>query len=488
MTLHVETPATGKRSPAPATARSGMSPRMLDGLALTCLLLVMGRVTLHAAQPLSNGDTWFHLRIGHELWGPWSLGHPGRLSSGATSAWVPTQWSTEMLAAKAEDWFGLPGVAWLFGAMFLAFIVVVYAVCRREGSTLPATVSCGLAVIASTPALSARPQVVSLALVALAVALWLRAWRVGTVPWVLVPVTWVWATAHGLWSAGVVVGVVCVVGLVLDRRVTRRVAVRMAAVPIASVVAACLTPLGPRLLTSQVAVGERTHLIGEWQATSFRTVSAFVVAVMIAGVVARWARRGNVPWTHLLLLLLACGWAALVTRMVPVAAVIVAPLLAGGLQELLETRTPWQRPRRLEKLVVGAGVAVCLVALAVAVPHTAERAGGVPSGLEPRLAALPTGTAVAVEDPTGAWIEWRFPGLDPTIDGMLDAYPAPYIQGFADYRDVKPGWQDYLQDTGARVAVLLKGSPLSAAVQDQLGWKVVDRDGPYLYLEAPESP
>jgi hypothetical protein len=484
------TPGQSTTEPGPRADKkdAGIRPSVLTAAALVTLVLVMVRVTVHAGMPLDNGDTWFHLRIGHLLWGPWSITHPGGLTEAASSPWLPTQWSTEMLAAKVEDWFGLPGVAWLFGAMFLVFMVVVYVVCRRRASTLPAVVATGLAVIASAPALSARPQVISLALLAVVVGCWLRAWEHGQVPWVLVPVTWVWATAHGLWTAGVIVSVVSAVGLVLDRRVDRRTAWRMAAVPVLSVVAACLTPLGPRLLTTQLAVGERTHLIGEWQATSFRTIPALVVGVMAAALLARWARGGSrVPWTHLLLFLVACGWAALVTRMVACGGVVLAPLLAAGLQGLLEDRIPLARPGRAEKVVVAGGVLGCLLALALAVPHTASKPGHVPDAFAPRLAALPKGSPVVVEDATGSWIEWRFPGLQPTIDGMLDAYPVDYMADFANFHDVAPGWQRFLASTHARDAVVVKGSRLSTAMQEQLHWRMVQKDGTWVYLVAPGS-
>ena len=475
----------------PAKAGAGVvaRPSLLTGAALATLILVMARVTLHAGQPLDNGDTWFHLRIGHLLWGPWSLSHPGRLTDAASSPWLPTQWSTEMVAAKAEDWFGLPGVAILFGALFLAFIVVVYVVCRRRASTLPSVVATCLAVIGSAPALSARPQVISLTLLVVVVGCWLTAWETRRAPWVIVPVTWVWATAHGLWSAGVIVSVVCVVGLVLDRRVDRAQALRMAAVPALSVVAACLTPLGPRLLATQLAVGERTHLIGEWQATSFRTVPAFVVGVMVALVVVGWARKGGtqIPWTHVLLVLVACGWAALVTRMVSSGAVVLAPVLALGLQQLLEDQTPLVRAPRWEKLVVGGGALGCLLLLALVAPHTAKEPGGVPEAFSSRLSSLPAGSHVLVEDATGAWIEWRFPELQPSLDGMLDAYPVQYISDFSDFRDVEPGWQHFVADSHARDAVLLKGSAITAALQDQLHWRVVQRDDAWIYLVAPGS-
>jgi hypothetical protein len=62
-------------------------------------------------RPLTNTDTYFHLRFGHEFLHGWSLRHPGSVSTFATADWVPTQWLSEIVMAKTEDWFGLPGVA-----------------------------------------------------------------------------------------------------------------------------------------------------------------------------------------------------------------------------------------------------------------------------------------------------------------------------------------------------------------------------------------
>jgi len=469
------------------SARAGPAPWLFDATAMVCLLALMARVSIHAAQPLDNGDTWFHLRIGHELWGPWSLDHPGGLTRFATSPWVPTQWSTEMVSAKVEDWFGLPGVAVLFGTLFVVFVVAVYALCRRYCAPLGAVVATSLAVIGAAPSLSARPQVVSLVLATVVVGSWLRAGRDLRAPWLLVPLTWVWATAHGLWSIGVVIGAVACVGIALDRRPDRRTTLRLAAVPALSLVAACLTPLGPRLLTSQAAVGARSSLISEWQATSFREVPAFVVGLMMALVVLRWARSREVDWLPLLLLLLGAAWTAMVQRLVGFGGVLAAPLLATVFQQLLDRSSRWRRPGRPERLVVLGGALACVLGLVLATPHTAVGPGGVPDRFTGRLAALPDGATVAVEDSTGAWIEWRFPRLDPTIDGMLDAYPVDYISAFNDFRELRPGWQGFLERSGAHDAVLLAHSPLSAAVQEQLHWRVVQRDGAWVYLVAPGS-
>ncbi len=75
------------------------------------------------------------------------------------------------------------------------------------------------------------------------------------------------------------------------------------------------------------------------------------------------------------------------------------------------------------------------------------------------------------------------------IDGMLDAYPVELHRRTSSRSpDVEPGWQDFVRRSGAHDAVLLKGSALSAALQDQLGWQVVQRDDQWVYLKAPSSP
>ena len=473
MDARAEPLASDRNSPALVAA-----PLLVLGLLLAIVLR-------YSALDLDNQDTWFHLALGDRFLGSWRLGDPGALSSFATSPWVPTQWSTELLASGTEHALGLPGVAWLFGALMLAFVLTVYVTCRRVGTPLASALMTSFVVFAAAPALSARPQVISLVLLAVTVGAWMRSANDGRARWWLVPLTWVWATAHGLWSAGVLVGLVCCVGILLDRRIERRRVGSLFAVPVLSVVAAAMTPVGPRLLSSQLAVSARTSLIAEWGPTSFREVPALAAALMVAWLVVLWARRGSVPWVHLLLLLLACGWILLVTRMVAPGAVVVAPLLAQALQPHVPSAEGTTTSARVERWGIGLASLAYLVALGLAVPHTAAVAEGVPTGFASRLQQLPEGSAVLVEDGVGGWMEWRFPGVDPTIDGMLDAYPVGYIRDFFDMTDLKPGWRTFVERSDARVAVLQQGSPLSAAMQQQLGWRVVQHDGTWVYLVSP---
>lgn len=500
MTTHVPAPPTAVDDEAREPDRSPVSTapdpvqRVLAAAPLALLVLLLAVVLRLSALHLGNADTWFHLVLGDRFRSGWSLAHPGAPTPFATTPWVPTQWSTEILASLAQSWFGLPGVAWLFGALYLVLVLATYLSCRRTALPLAAVLPTALVVFAAAPALSARPQIVSLVLLTLTVAAWLRTVEDGRPRWWLVPMTWVWATAHGLWSAGVLVGVVCCVGLLLDRRLSGPRGWRVAAVPVFCLTASMLTPVGPRLLSSQLTVSARTSMIAEWGPTSFRSVPALAAALMVAALVVLWARRGGCSWTRLLLLLLAGAWIVLVTRMVSLGAVVVAPMLAEELQRATRPPTDVGIPERLpmrfamppaERLTLAVTALAYLMVLAVAAPRLAAAPDGVPSGLAPRLEQLPRGSVVLVADGIGGWLEWRVPSVHPVVDGLLDAYPVAYLHDFFAATRVQPGWQRFVADSGARVAVVPSGSPLRAALAERLGWRPVQHDGRWDLLEAP---
>ena len=391
-----------------------------------------------------------------------------------------------MLFSKAADLGGLPGVTFIFGVLALALIVALYICCRREGGVLPATIATFAAVVGASYAVSARPQIVSMILLAVALAAWLQTSRDLRARWWLVPLTWVWATAHGLWSFGVVLGLLCAVGIVLDRgpQLGWAARTRLLGLPVLCLIAAALTPVGPRLLMSQLTVANRTTFITEWGPTSFHRVPAIFVAGMIAVVLLIWLRRGGGSWTRILLLFLAAAATAYYTRLVPVGAVIAAPLLTAALREQFTFVLTVPR-RRFEAGALILGLVACLVGLVIAIPRTAAQPKGVPLGLAPRLAALPQGTTVYDDDVLGGWLEWRFPRLNPVIDGMFDAYPVNYLSRWQRAQELMPGWPHFVASTNARVAVLQEGSAVANALQVQLGWRHAQTDNGWVYLIAP---
>jgi hypothetical protein len=452
------------------------------------LLLVLVR---WVSAPISNGDTFFHLRYGHEFLAGWSLRHPGHVSHFGHRDWVPTQWASQMLMALMESAFGLSGVAWLTGVVVLATVLAVFLVARRYADPLPSVVVTLLAVLATSDNLTPRPQVVSYLLILVVTHVWLRMAQDLRPRWWLVPLTWVWAALHGMWPVGAIIGFVALLGIVLDNRSRLRELrpqlLRLLAVPVLSLLVAALTPVGPRLYEAVFLVGGRAKFHDEWSATDFHMRQAALAAALIVVTLGVWlrARRATPPdWVEVLLLLLAAGWSAYAVRTVPIAVMMMVPLLAGALQQLIGSSRP--APPRERTVVAGIAVAAVVVLTAV-VPSTADRAAAVPGWLNPALDSLPDGTAVQSFGTSGGYLMWRHPELDPVSDGYTDAYTTKHLQDQLDLLQMRAGWDVILRRSGVRYALLPIKSKLAYALTRFEGWRVLHTSGELTMLQAPEG-
>jgi hypothetical protein len=463
------------------TSVMGRARRVLPVLVLLGILVSL---VLNTAVPLTNTDTYFHLRFGQEFLDGWSLRHPGSVSTFATRHWAPTQWLSEIVMAKTEQWFGLAGVAWLSGLLQIGLFAALYVAVRDHAEPAVAAVLTALGLYAMETGLSMRPQVVSYLLVAVVTAAWLRTRRDARVRWWLVPLVWLWAMLHGMWPVALVIGAVAVVGLALDRA-PRGLVLRAAVIPVASAVAAALTPVGPQLYTAVAAVGSRSRFFVEWGAPDWTSTYALALAVLfVITAAAMWKTREHMSWTELLLVLLAAGFAVYSLRTVPVAAAMIAPLAARPVQSLLGSRPP---VRRREWAAVAGGSAAALVALAIAVPHTSADPMPQPSWVDPALSHLPAGTKVVDDWGWGGYLMWRFPQLDLVMHGYGDTFTTAELIRNQGLVTLDPGWQESLRATGARVAVLRSYSRLSYELISLDNWRVVHDDSTYVMLRAPAS-
>jgi hypothetical protein len=440
-------------------------------------------LVLACALPLSNTDTYFHLRFGHEFLHGWSLREPGSVSTFATAHWVPTQWLPEIVMAKVEDWFGLAGVAWLSGLQMMALAATLYLVARRWGSRLVVSVLVTVALSASYLSLSMRPQVLSYLFLVVTLGAWLRTRDDGRLRWWLVPLTWLWAMVHGMWPLGIGIGLVALVGMALDHDLSRRDALRGAAIPLLSAVVAAFTPVGPELYLQLVRVQERARFFSEWRRPNPLSFSWIVLAVLLVAAVVlllrtRPVRRLDVMLVAVCVLCSVWSW-----RTVPVSAFLLVPTIAA----LTGRRSPEAAgSTRSERALVLGGTALALTVLAVLVPSTSDRPPAQPSWVDPALRSLAPGTKVVDSWDWGGYLMWRYPQLDLLMHGYGDTYTVAELQRNSDIEAVAPGWQADLRRTGCTVALLRPSSKLAPALA-QAGWTVVHRSAHIEELRAPSG-
>ncbi|MEW1953950.1 hypothetical protein [Terrabacter sp. NPDC080008] len=471
-TASADPASPARRGPLPLRVRQA-----LPGLVLLVAVLLSTR-------PVGDPDTFWHVAAGDYLRRTWTFNGPDPWSTMSTQPWRLHEWLPELLMSAVQQVLGLPGVAWLLPLGVAAIGLTLWRATRARACLLAAAAVTSVTCVAMSQSLSLRPQLVSFAFCVAFTAAWLRSSRDGRPRWWLVPATWLWACSHGMWFFGVAIGVVAVVGIALDRVVGPRQWLRLAAVPLASLAAAAVTPTGPSLLLSPFAVNETTQFIEEWMPPSVRQPGFLGFLVLAAAVVLIWARsRRPVRWTEVLLVGLAIGLALLYARTVAVGAAVIAPVAAATIQTLLPAeREP--AARRETVLTVGL-TALGLVVAAVILPARAAVPTWGASDLDARLSALPAGTVVCNDYGVGGWLIWRHPNVRPTIDGRVEVYATGHVRQHIDFEHAAPGWQSYLARTHCSYALLGKDQPVVEALTAQVHWTVEQRGAQYVLLRAP---
>ena len=447
------------------------------------VLGLMGMAARQGFRPINDPDTWWHLRLGGDIWQSWNLTDPAPWTRFATESWVTTQWLSEVVANSVERVFGIPGVVWLLCAGLVLITAVLYLVCRGEADALAAAVATFVAFLGMSATLTPRPQLVSFILLLVVTGAWLRTARDLRPRWWLIPVSWLWACSHGMWFSGAIVGAVVVIGLVLDRRIRGTVALRLLAIPAGSLLVAAITPVGPGLLLSPFAVGQVTQFITEWGPPSVRDPSPAATAVMVAVIVLTWARRHEVAWTQIGLLLLATSWALLSARTVTLGAAIAAPLLAGALQSLLPGPAP--RITKREVAALGGSIVAVLAVVTLLLPGSTGTPANVPNAFNAALDRLPPHTVIFNDSAVGGWLLWRHPTLEPVIDGRTEAFPKAHFEDYIRTAQVRSGWEKFLERTNSTHALVAESSPLATALETRLHWRSLGRDDGYVLLAAP---
>ncbi len=439
----------------------------------------------------SEVDTWWHLRVGQHILDTHELRGPDPWAAFAVRPYTATQWLPEGVTAWLVDQTGMGAVGWLRSLASVSLVVLLYLTGRQSAGRLAASAATALGVLACGAGLNPRPQLVSFVCFAVVVLAWSRTARDGRPRWWLIPVFWLWACSHGLWSFGLVVSAVFVAALIIDpatRPGPRRSAQHVALVAACAAVVA-LTPLGPALLLSPFDVAANAAGIAEeWRATPVNNVFALAALAMGIGTVLLWllARHRPQAWESAQLLLSLTLTLAM-WRLVPLGAILAAPLLATALQAVIG-RPPEGWTRRERRAVVASWTLALALAAAISAGPGGTSAQQFPGDLgtvDSALADLPDGTVVLDDFGLSGWLLWRHPSLKPVIDLRVELYSAEHIAAYRRAERVEPGWQNLLTETRATYAVLRTDSALGAALQQRLDWSSVAAHGDYELLRAP---
>jgi hypothetical protein len=448
--------------------------------------ILAGGLAVVAVRPVSDLSPWLHLKIGGFLLTGHRFGQTDPWSPFADGSYQPTQWLPAIVGHLLHDSFGLPAIAWMRAVGIVLIFVALLHLARQAARPAPAVAVALLALVASWADLTERPQLLGFVLLVPVITAWWRSGHDLRPRWWLIPYTWLFASCHGLWSTGVVIGAAVVAGLALDRRLGRREAGRLSAVVGGSLVAAGLTPLGPALLLTPLTVGRTARVfVAEWLPVSAQEPAVALTLLMLATAYVLWLVRGNRPpyWKQALFVL-AIAFALVMDRTVPIGAFLAVPLLAEALHGLRDRpATLRPRPPRRE---ISAWTAAAAAALVLAVPLSSTRAEepvGLPTQLVADLRRLPDDSVIMAEGDLTGWLLFTSPQLRPVMDIRIEAYPAHHLSAFVAAMQATRGWADFVRQTGASAALVPVDSPLPEALVEELRWSETGRDAGYVLLE-----
>jgi hypothetical protein len=461
---------------------AGQASRL--ALSYTLAGVSLGASAVIGLRPVSDLSPWLHLRIGQMLIEGIRFGTPDPLSSFTSRPYLPSEWLPAILGNRVFALMGLPGIVWMRYVGVLAVLTAVLWVTRHIADEVPA-LSCALGALAGASlGLTERPQLLGFVFLAVAIGAWWRSAEDLRPRWWLIPMTWFWASSHGLWIVGAGVGACILVGLAIDRRLTRHTAAQLGSLWLASLGVAGLTPLGPQLLALPFQVsGNVRAFVGEWQPTQATNPIAMITLAMIGCVLLLWIRSVSAPPAWQIALAALAGLSTLaMTRTIAVGALLAAPLLAHALQS--HRGEPVTLPSRRVATTWFATM-LCLAALAIPVAMAVgQTTDTVPAKLTSQLKALPPGTVVLDYGDLSGWLMWIAPQCRPVIDLRSEVYDAGYHIRYARAMQVLPGWDRFVQTSAASYALVQNDSAIAEALRSREGWTEVGVDNGYVLLRA----
>jgi hypothetical protein len=513
MEHNIATSSTPSSTPVPifVTRLSSLRISFLD---LAILLLLAAAVLPTPTDP----DMWWHLKVGQDaLHGilpfndiyTWSM---------PDYAWVNHEWLTDILMTLIYQASGLTGL----GVVFASIICVVYLIATRTGMAITRHISpdavetntaswrlalmlAGVAILANTSILGARPQMITLAGFALLNHLvWQFMLGNRRSLWRLPLVFWLWASLHG----GFVIALVQL-GLTLVLLVAaqclpfmqgafpfaemlgiegRRRIRHLALVCVSCFVATLINPYTYRVYEEAARTSmdqfARAHIV-EWMSVNFQEISGILVGMFCLVFLwwLLWTRKYHSAWHILLMpLYLYLGMSSirhsglLVVFMLPWMYVALAsqPSVRNFLHSTVERLF---RVRLANALYYGYNAALLLMALAVFVVRAqsfvrtttdpaifAQKAMFPYQAVQYLKAHTQPGDLLWNDYAWGGYLIWHLPEHKVYVDGRMASWRDDSRHILKEYIEVSrlgPDWMKVLATN--HVTLILTGKESSLA-------------------------
>jgi hypothetical protein len=445
-------------------------------------LAIVAVITLAFFGPMKPGsdtDSWWHLATGELILQERALPDTDPFSWSAEGRdWVLQEWGSEVIFAAIYSSAGAKGLVVLEGLIIGATALVLLRTLRRY--TTDPYVLAGVVLVAvalSTMLWTIRPHLFTLLLFSVTLFMLTsyddnpaRVW------WWLVPISAVWVNLHAASVLGLIlIGIFAAVRSVAARRHD------LWKLFAASALAGCINPEGPGIYLHPFRVVNASRRVLEWMPPDLHDPASLIYAASAIGSLVLLAIRQKRAPTELVIaaaLFSLAGFGAM--RNVPMAGIAFAPCLAIGLDGLLRDRSESSHREKsalgvIAVVVVLAGVASAVINVAGSSESELFREKVFPREATAALTASPPGR-VANPWGWGGYLIFKAPGYPVSFDGRNDMYGLEIVNQQLLLEELRPGWDDYLEDNDVRYVLWQRTRPLAEALRLDEGWRLIHED------------
>ena len=272
----------------------------------------------------------------------------------------PHEWLAQVLLAIPYKIFGLNGVVLLTSLIITITFAIVFKNARKNATPLLALIFTALALSASIIHILPRPHIFTYLFIPIWIYLTEKVRTRQSRAWWLFPLLMLlWVNIHGMFPLGILIWLAYVVGDIIDHGMKTRwesSESRLLLIGgLASIPVTFLSPSGPGIWKVILELGGNSYItsqIPEYQSANFHLPGTWPFILMLALLITGLALNiKKLPWSSILLL---AGFSALglySSRMIPIFAIVAAPIMAQVFSNWINDEMPQSRFAKMENFM-----------------------------------------------------------------------------------------------------------------------------------------
>ena len=423
----------------------------------------------------------------------------------------PHEWLAQVIFAIFDRLLGLGGVVLLTALLVMSTWFFVYKESYQKSQSLfVSLVILVLAVAASQLHVLPRPHVFTYLLLALWIST-LETFRAADQRgWLLPVIMLLWVNLHGMFVIGIAVLGIYILGDALaqpswtwfQKPKTKNLLIW----GLLSFFTTFLSPSGIEIWHAIFDLGSNAYItskIPEYLSPNFHLPETWPFILLLLGTLLGLARKsGSTSWTETLLVAFFTGLALYTSRMIPLFAIVIAPIatrvITSGIRQDLPVKKIWQLESNLDTVNSSAGGWIWLASIVLIVAFLfrsgtnidpSNRGNKFDSRFFPVeavewLESHPQEGHMFNEFDWGGYLLLKlWPSYPIFMDGHTHIYGEALTREYEQVISLSPHWEEIIQQYEVRWAFVRAQSPLVNALLKTGQWEIAYQDDTAVILD-----